>query len=136
MYEQEVISMLEGQVAFVATVNGISPQVRPMRAHVDSDGSVLLYCSACRRADEIAVNDSAALCVMADDDSVLRMNGQLEAVLPHDSASRRGQDGVAYQFRIHSILYNSCDGITYSQVESPQEIKGILLKSDNAFCLT
>lgn len=123
MYEREVITLLEGQVVFVATVNGIAPQVRPMQAQVDADGVLWLYCSACRRADEIAVNDRAALCVMADDGSLLRMNGQLEAVADPAGAS----SGAVYRLRIHSLLFNSSDGDLYTKIEQPLDLNGVLL---------
>lgn len=134
MYEREVITLLEGQVVFVATVNGISPQVRPMRAKVDDNGTVWLICQACRRADEIAVNDRAALCAIDEEGALLRMNGQLEPVTAQVGAST-GPSSAAYRLRIHSITFNPSDGGAYHQVELPQDLDGILLKPDNTFSL-
>ena len=134
MYEREVITLLEGQVVFVATVNGISPQVRPMRAKVDDNGAVWLICQACRRADEIAVNDQAALCAIDEDGALLRMNGQLEPVAAQVGANT-GPSSAAYRLRIHSITFYPSDGGAYHQVELPQELEGILLKPEITFSL-
>lgn len=134
MYEREVITLLEGQVVFVATVNGISPQVRPMRAKVDDNGAIWLSCQACRRADEIAVNDQAALCAIDDDGALLRMNGQLEPVTAQVGAMT-GPSSATYRLRVHSILFNPSDGGVYTQVELPQELEGILLQPESTFSL-
>lgn len=134
MYEREVITMLEGQVVFVATVNGIAPQVRPMHAQVDASGALWLCCPACRRADEIAVNDQAALCAIDEDGALLRMNGQLEPVTAQVGANI-APASATYRLRIHSILYNPSDGGSYLQVELPQELDGILLQPDISFSL-
>ncbi|KYZ77809.1 hypothetical protein AXX12_17255 [Anaerosporomusa subterranea] len=135
MYEREVIALLEGQVVFVATVSGIAPQVRPMRAQLDEDGAVWLYCSACRRADEIAINDQAALCIVDDDGALLRMNGQLEPISAQMSFDRGLCGSAAYRLRIHSILFNPPGGGTYTQVECPQDLDGILLQPESSLSL-
>lgn len=135
MYEREVIALLEGQAVFVATVNGTAPQVRPMRAQIDELGTLWLYCSACRRADEIAVNDQAALCVIDEDGSVLRMNGQLEPISAQMSVDRGLGGAAAYRFRIHSILFNPAEGGIYLQIERPQDLDGILLQLHDTLSL-
>ena len=134
MYEREVMTLLEGQVVFVATVNGIAPQVRPMQARIGEEGVVWLCCPACRRADEIAVNDQAALCAIDDDGALLRMNGQLEPVTALVGAEI-GPSSATYRLRIHSILFNPSDGGAYTQVELPQELDGILLQPESTFSL-
>lgn len=135
MYERDVINLMEKQAIFVATVNGTAPQVRPMRAQIDEFGVLWLYCSACRRADEIAVNDQAALCVIDEAGSVLRMNGQLEPISAQMSVDK-GLGGVAaYRFRIHSILFNPSDGGLYLQIENPQDLDGILLQPQDTLFL-
>lgn len=135
MYEREVITLLVEQVVFVATVNGTAPQVRPMKAQVNADGAVWLCCPSCRRADEIAVNDQAALCAIDEDGALLRMNGQLEPIGAQVSAARGLGSVAAYRLRIHSILYNPLDGGTYTQVGTPQQLDGILLTPEVGFRL-
>lgn len=135
MYEREVIALLERHDVFVATVSGVTPQVRPMRAMLDEEGAVWLHCSACRRADEIAINDQAALCVIDEDGALLRMNGQLEPISAQMSFDRGLCGTAAYRLRIHSILFNPSGGGSYTQVESPQDLDGLLLQPDSSLFL-
>jgi hypothetical protein len=135
VYEHEVVALLRGQVVFVATVSGIAPQVRPMRAQIDEDGAVWLYCSACRRADEIAINDQAALCVIDEDGGLLRMNGHLEPISAQMSFDRGLCGSAAYRLRIQSILFNPPSGGTYAQVECPEDLDGILLQPESLLSL-
>jgi hypothetical protein len=48
----------------------------------------------------------------------------------------RGLGGsAAYRLRIHSILFNPPDGGSYTQVECPQDLDGILLQPGNSLSL-
>ena len=40
MYEQEVLSLLKTETAFLASIDGAQPRVRPMKPWVDPEGHI------------------------------------------------------------------------------------------------
>lgn len=135
MYERKAVSLLEKRVVFVATVSGITPQIRPMRARIDAAGIVYLYCPASRRAGEIAINNQAAVCVLDDDGALLHLNGQLEPVLA-EPGTAVGLDGATYRLRIHSVLFSPSVGESYGQSQCPCDLDGVLLQPESRLTLT
>jgi general stress protein 26 len=43
MYEQEVLQMIRSNLAFMGTVDGDRPRVRPMKPYIDREGHIWLF---------------------------------------------------------------------------------------------
>ena len=78
MYEQEVLSLLKNETAFLASVDGNQPRVRPMKPWVDPEGHVWLFSRFdTKKVAEFKANPRVELCFVGKDQEVLTITGRL-----------------------------------------------------------
>lgn len=78
MYEQEVINLLKNETAYLGTMDGTQPRVRPMKPYVDRDGRIWLFSPYdTRKVSELKNNPRIELCVVGKNNEVLTILGRV-----------------------------------------------------------
>mgnify|MGYP005847745733 CR=1 FL=1 len=157
MYEHAVVRLIQEQIGFMGTIDGVVPKIRPMKGYVGTDGTLwLLSLMMNQKVKELALNDQVELCILADSCDMLRLNGILEPVVkdkqtlnvlanePKTLLCRQqftplvDWSGDIYQLRVRAIQYITKEGMTFCQFDEAEEIEdvtGIKLNPGNPFQL-
>ncbi|MDR3563092.1 MAG: pyridoxamine 5'-phosphate oxidase family protein [Negativicutes bacterium] len=121
MYEQEVINLVKNNTAFMGTVDGHRPRVRPMKPYVDEAGHIWLISAAkTKKVAEIEENPRVELCVQGQGEFV-QIFGRLKPVKPEAELLKTifaalpamtnyfsGPDDpnvVIYRMTVHEVFY-------------------------------
>lgn len=143
MYEQEVLHLVKTELAFMGTVDGTRPRVRPMRPYVDKEGHIWLFSRHdSKKVAEMESNPRVELCFVGQDQEVLNLYGRIKDETKHGNASFRvlrdmmfneipemkdyfkDQDLnnlVIYRFIVHEIRYWRPSGELTTRVNLPMK---------------
>ena len=78
MYEQEVLSLLKTETAFLASIDGAQPRVRPMKPWVDPEGHIWLFSRFdTKKVAEFKANPRVEMCVVGKNQEMLTITGRL-----------------------------------------------------------
>ncbi len=94
MYEQEVIHLLKTETAFLGSIDGSQPRVRPMKPWVDREGHIWLFSRFdTKKVAEFKANPRIELCIAGKNKEVLTLSGRLrEETRPGSSIFRATLD--------------------------------------------
>ena len=143
MYEQEVLQMIRSNLAFMGTVDGDRPRVRPMKPYIDREGHIWLFSRFdSKKVAELENNPRVELCFVGQDQEVLNLYGRLRDDTRHGSATFRvlrdmmfaeipemknyfpQQDLnslIIYRFIVHEIRYRRPSGEFTTRVNLPMK---------------
>ena len=96
MYEQEVLTLLKTKTAYVGSIDGNQPRVRPMKAYVDREGHIWLFSPFnTRKVAEWKANPRIELCLTGKNDEVLTLSGKVrDETRPASSVYRATMDMI------------------------------------------
>ena len=161
MFEQDVINLVKNNTAYVATVDGVIPRIRPMTPYVDDDGGIWFASNkSAKKVHEIKANPRVTIFVPGENHEV-SLYGRLSehpedkaviaamlAAKPELSYYISGTDGAEFdllKFSVYSIVYvtdcNSKDMKTYTSginiaVEQDPDNADNLVLRENGFNLS
>ncbi len=100
MYEEQVIHIIKNEPAFMASVDGNRPRIRPMRVFVDETGHLWLFSRFdSKKVGELAANSRIELAFMGQDKSILTISGELkDETKPGTSSFRLIRDAIFHTF--------------------------------------
>ncbi|KMO85736.1 hypothetical protein AB840_11955 [Megasphaera cerevisiae DSM 20462] len=141
MYEEAVLDIIKKEPAFMASVSGERPRIRPMKAFVDEFGHIWLFSRFdSKKVEELSVNPRVELAFMGKDDSVVTLFGQVkDETKPGTPQFRLVRDAmlntipemknyfgkneedkiVLYQLVVHEVNYMLPDRTVTSRVNLP-----------------
>lgn len=84
MYEEQVIDIIKNETAFMASVDGNLPRIRPMRVYVDETGHLWLFSHYnSKKVTEFEANPRVELAFTGKDKSYLTVYGELQDATKH-----------------------------------------------------
>lgn len=143
MYEQEVISLVRSQTAFMGTVDGNRPRVRPMKPFIDRQGHIWLFSRYdSHKVSQIQANPRVELCFLGPQQEVLTVYGRLKddtkpgtptfrvlrdlmlAEIPDMKqyfAEGKEDSLLVYRLAVHEIRYTRPDCELTTRINLPME---------------
>lgn len=143
MYEQEVIQIVRTNTAFMGSVDGNRPRVRPMKPFIDREGRIWLFSRYdSHKVAQIEENPRVELCFMTPSQEVLTIYGRLKddtkpgtptfrvlrdlmiAEIPDmKHYFKEGEEDkiVIYRLAVHEIRYMRSDCELTTRVNLPME---------------
>ena len=143
MYEQEVLDLLRTETAFMGSIDGAQPRVRPMKPYVDREGHIWLFSPfKTSKVNELKQNPRIELCVVGKNRSVLTVSGRVrDETRPGSSLFRATLDMmyaelpemrehfperdttalVLYRVVVHEVRYMRPDGNLATRINIPME---------------
>jgi len=160
MYEDQVLGIIKKEPAFMASVDGQRPRIRPMKVFVDETGHLWLFSRFdSKKVSDLSVNPRVELGFMGEDSSVVTVFGQVkDATKPgtpqfrlvrdmmlnhvpemkHYFSENEEDSIVLYQVIVHEINYMRPDRTVVSNINLPMtynpEVEVTFCKG--GFCLT
>ena len=78
MYEQEVLSLIRSETAFMGNIDGERPRVRPMKPYVDREGHIWLFSPfETSKVAELKANPRIELCVVGKNGEMVTVSGRV-----------------------------------------------------------
>ncbi|MDR3592620.1 MAG: pyridoxamine 5'-phosphate oxidase family protein [Negativicutes bacterium] len=143
MYEQEVLQLVKANLAYMGTVDGNRPRVRPMKPYIDREGHIWLFSRFdTRKVAELENNPRVELCFVGQEQEVLTLYGRVKDDTKHGSPTFRAlrdmmfaeipemknffseQDLnslIIYRFVLHEIRYWRPSGEFTTRVNLPMK---------------
>lgn len=143
MYETEVIHLIKSEVAFMGTIDGSRPRVRPMKPYIDQEGKIWLFSRYdAKKVAEMMDNPRIELCFMDKDQQVLNISGRIKDVtkpgtpvfrtlrdmmfaqipdMKHYFGENDQNSVVIYRLVVHEIRYMRSDCELTTHVNLPME---------------
>lgn len=79
MYEQEVIQLIKTETAFMGSIDGNRPRVRPMKPYVDREGHIWLFSRFdTRKVSELNQSPRVELCIAGKEGETLTLVGRVK----------------------------------------------------------
>ena len=159
MYEQEVIQLVRSETAYMGSIDGNRPRVRPMKPFIDQEGRIWLFSRYdSHNVAQIEENPRVELCIMGKNQEVLSIYGRLKddtkpgtptfrvlrdlmiAEIPamkHYFAEGQEDSLLIYRLAVHEIRYTRPDCDLTTRVNLPMEYDpdGDLAMCQGGFCL-
>jgi len=160
MYEQEVLGLLKSETAFLGSLDGNQPRVRPMKLYVDREGHIWLFSPyETRKVLEMKNNPRIELCVLGKNNEVLTISGRVrDETRPGSSLFRATLDMmyaempemkkyfperdttalVLFRVVVHEVRFMRADHQLVTRVNIPMEQNPDveLALCQGGFCLT
>ena len=143
MYEKEVLDLLKAETAFMGSIGGERPRVRPMKPYVDGEGHIWLFSPYdTNKVNELKNNPRIELCVLGKSNEVLTLSGRVrDETRPGSSLFRATLDMmyaelpemrkhfperdttalVLYRVVVHEVHYMRADGNLATRINIPME---------------
>lgn len=159
MYRQEVMEIIKNKVAFLGTVDGAYPRVRPMKPHLCQHGRIWLVSHLLsKKVEEITHNNRVELCFIGDSQDVLRLSGILDVFSdlteeeiidfkrrilkesPEMNSYFTGPDDplmVLHRLRVYHVTYTTKDNEVRTPVDvATEDDPDILFATEQGFFLS
>jgi len=159
MYRHEVMNLIKSNIAFLGTVDGEQPRVRPMKPFLCEHGHIWLFSHLlAKKVDELHDNDRVELCFVGEGDEVLRLSGVLD-INPNLTGEEfhglkvkvfnempqmkkyftgpRDPLMIVYRLRVRHVIYTTKDNEVATQVDfATEDDPDILFGTDHGLYLS